>query len=331
MGYNILITTVVSGSGVEFLKDKGCEVVIESSEDKIRTKIMDFDAVLSGGIKGPFFGSELLDKAYRLKVISNFSAGYENIDIDYAAEKGIYVTNSGTANSNAVAEHTMYLMLACAKNANIMAEAAAAGNFEIRKVKRNIELRDKVLGIIGCGHIGTLVAQKAKNGFDMQVLAYDPYIKPELIPEGVCLLDNLNDILERSDFVSIHQPLTDSTYHSIGLEQFRRMKPGAFFINAARGGLVDEAALLHALDEKMIAGAGLDVFEQEPTNPANPILKRKDVIISPHCAPSTVESIDRMELFAAQDIWNVLHSRSPKFPVNNPDSCANISHGNVIP
>ncbi len=331
MSYKILIPTVLSGSGVKFLKNKGCEVVIEPSEDKFLARIGDFDAVLSGGLNGLFFGSEVLDKSDRLKVISNFSAGYENIDIDYAAKKGIYVTNSGAANSNAVAEHTMYLILACAKNANIMAEAAADGNFEIRKVKRNIELRNKVLGIIGCGHIGRIVAQKAMKGFDMQVLAYDPYIRPELIPEGVCLLDGINDLLERADFITIHQPLTDSTFHSIGLEQFRKMKHGSYFINAARGGLVDEGALLKALDEKMIAGAGLDVFEQEPTDPANPLLKRKNVIVSPHCAPTTVESIDRMELFAAQDLWNVLNGRRPKFPVNNPDSCANISHGNVIP
>ena len=190
-------------------------------------------------------------------------------------------------------------------------------HFESRNRTKGVEVDGKTLGLIGCGHIGRLVAQKAALGFGMKVVGYDAYAKPENMPEYIQLVDTPEEVYRQADFLSLHVPLTPDTRDMVNKEVFAMMKPTAIVLNCARGGVINEADLYQAVVDGSIAGAGLDVFEDEPINPQNPLYTLDKVIVTPHDAALTFEAADRMGLHAAQGIVEVLQGKKATWPVNH--------------
>ena len=261
--------------------------------------------------------AEIIAKAPQLQVIARTGAGVDNVDVKAATERKILVCYVPDANVISVAEHVMSLLLALSKQLKVLDEEVHRGNFSVRYQYLSTELWGKTLGIIGLGKIGREVAQRARKGFAMKVVAFDPYVSPEearrLSAEP---FDSLTKMLSQSDCVTLHVPLTDETRNLMGPGEFRSMKPSSWFINTSRGGLVDEAALIEALDSGVIAGAGLDVFESEPLDPDSPLTKFSNVILTPHVAGLTNESSIRMAVGAAEAVLDVLEGRTPAHVFN---------------
>ncbi len=281
--------------------------VNEGSVEDLREKLKGAYAVFLGTwVK---FTAELMDISPELKVISRTGVGVDNVDIAAASERGIMVLNTPTANAVSVAEHAVTLILALAKQLFFLDGSIRDDNFKARRLNLPIDVDGKTLGLIGCGGIGRLVAQKCRLGFNMKVLGYDPYLKTA--PEGIELVKDIEDIYRQSDFISIHLPLTDETRNMINAETLTKFKPGAILINTSRGGIVDEAALAAALNSGQIAGAGLDVFSQEPVPMESPLLQAKNLIMTPHSAALTQECVLRVATAAAEGIIAAVEGREP--------------------
>lgn len=317
MSFKVLIPQDITDAGKNYLREHDCEVTVlsDSSVESICAAVKDADALL---VRTASYPAEVFDAAGKLKVVARYGAGVDNVDLEAAARHGVQVCNAPFANSNSVAEHTVTLMLACAKNLILQDHACRTGDFESRNRTKGVELDGKVLGLIGCGHIGRLVAQKAALGFGMKVIGYDAYAKQKEMPEYLTLLDRAEDVYQEADFLSLHVPLTPSTKHMVDKTVMNRMKTGAVILNCARGGVVNEADLYEAVKSGKLAGAGLDVFADEPIDPRNPLYTLDRVIVSPHNAALTVEAADRMGLHAAQGIVEVLTGKNPTWPVKRP-------------
>jgi D-3-phosphoglycerate dehydrogenase len=252
---------------------------------------------------------ESMRAADRLRGVVTVGVGVEKIDVAAATELGIVVANS-PGNYIAVAESTLLLMAAVAKRLPTFVEAARSG----RRPDSNetgIELHGKTLGLVGYGRIGRQVAGLAR-AYGMTVLAYDPYLQSA----GGAELVSLEDLLRRSDFVSLHPVLTPETHHLIGSEQLALMKPTAYLINTSRGGVIDEPALIEALRAGRIAGAGLDVFEPEPPSLDNPLLGMPTVVCTPHSAARTPEALRRCAEMTQESVLALLDGRLPEYTVN---------------
>lgn len=317
MAFKVLIPQDITNAGKDYLKANGCEVVIGSASDvdTMIREVVGCDAILA---RTASFTKEVFQAEPKVKVIGRHGVGVDNIDVNHCTENGIYVTFAPTSNANSVAEHTIYLMLSCARNASIIDDEFRKGNFDIRNKAKGMDLEGKTLGLIGMGRIGTMVAKKAVFGFGMKVIGFDPYLKPENAPEGVTLVATKEEVFQQADFVSLHTPATPETKKSIGMSLFKLMKKGAFLINASRGEVVNEAELIEALEQGVIRGAGLDVFELEPPAKDNKLLAMRNVIVTPHNAALTQESMDRMGLHAAMGIVDVLNGKVPAWPANKP-------------
>ena len=252
-----------------------------------------------------------------LKVIAKQGAGLDNIDVEAATARKIPVVYAPGQNAQSVAEQAVFLMLACARRFNYVDRQFRAGNYKIRfSLDNTFELKGKTLGLLGCGRIGQLLAGIAKNGFGMNVIGYDPFLKQEQIGDLITLIPEQEEIFKQADFVSIHTPLLPSTYHSVGMKQLKMMKPTASLINASRGEVVHEEELIQAMKEGVIACAGLDVTEKEPLPLDSPLYELDNVILTPHTAASTKQSIIRCCETAANDIMAVLEGRAPKYQFN---------------
>ena len=232
---------------------------------------------------------EVIESAKNLKVISRTGVGVDNVDVSAASEKGILVLNTPQSNSISVAEHTVALIMALSKQLVSYDYELRNGNFAVRRTNRAVDLDGKTLGLIGCGRIGRFAAQKCKAAFGMQVIGYDPYIEQL---DGITLYKDIKDVFRLADYISIHIPLTPETKGLVGGELLSLMKPAAYIVNTARGGIIDEAALAKALAENRIAGAALDVFEEEPPAADNPLLPLRNAILTPHSAALTRECSD---------------------------------------
>jgi len=258
-----------------------------------------------------------LNAADSLEVIGRAGVGIDNIPIKLATKKGICVVNTPKANYIAVAEHTVGLMIALAKNITVADREIRRGRWRVRDRLVNIELEGKKLGIIGLGKIGTEVAQKCIHAFRMEVRAYDPYVSPEKAQKiGVQLVEDLIQLIKYADFVSIHAPLTPETHHLLGEKELSQMKPNAYLINTARGAIVDESALLRALENKKIGGAALDVFTNEPLPEDSPLVKLDNIILTPHLSPLAEETKVRMARDVAKGVLAVLKGQRPQYLVN---------------
>ncbi|MFH1086791.1 MAG: hydroxyacid dehydrogenase [Chloroflexota bacterium] len=274
----------------------------------------DVDAILARTGK---ITREVIAAAPRLRIVARHGVGYDNVDVAACTERGIAVTITGDANSEAVSEHAMALILASARQLTKADRALRAGMWD-REAIHGIELAGKTLGLVGIGRTGSRVARHAA-GFSMRVIAHDPYAPHATAQDlGVELVD-LPTLLAQADYVSVHAPLTPETRHLIGAAQLRQMKPTAILVNTSRGGLVDEAALSEALSSGRIAAAALDVFETEPLPAGHPLTRLDNVILSPHVAGTTEEALVRMAVGAAEAVRCALRGERPPFVVN-PDA-----------
>ena len=284
---------------------------------EIRRRIVDADAVV---VRTAVIDRSVIDAGPQLAIISRHGVGYDTVDIDAAAERSIPVTITPLANSVSVAEHAMFMLLALAKNARENDDAVRGGRFERARVSmKPLDLAGRNLLIIGFGRTGSRVAPRA-IGFGMRVHAYDPYVEPaEMEAAGCTVVENLHAALPEMDAVSVHTPLNRETRGIVSAKALALMKPTAFVVNTARGGVVDEDALLAALQADRIGGAGLDVFESEPAPPRtdHPLLAFDNVIVSPHCAGVTVESSMRMAEFSVRNVLDCFDGRlDPDVVVN---------------
>ncbi len=269
------------------------------------------DAILARSAK---LSRTVIEGTRRLKIISRHGVGVDSVDVAACTERGILVTITGDANSEAVSEYAFGLLLATARKIAAAHADLASGQWR-RENFPGVELFGKTLGIIGLGRIGSRFAKHAQ-GFDMTVLAYDPYADAERARSLQVSLVDLKELLGRADFITIHTPLTAETTRLIGQAEFDQMKPSAILVNAARGALIDEAALYRALKSKRIAGAGLDAFAKEPLATDHPLRELENVVMTPHIAGQTEEAMVRMSTGAAENILRVLRGEMPDNIVN---------------
>jgi D-3-phosphoglycerate dehydrogenase len=317
MVYKVFIPQPIAEEGMMYLRERGYEIKIGTGTtvDLMKEEVRGCDAILMRTATLP---AEVLRAEDRLKVISRHGVGVDNIDLEAATELGIVVTNAPESNANSVAEHALGLILACAKNISFFNSQTRKGNFGIRDQVRGVDLEGKTIGVVGYGAIGSLVAQKAANGFEMNVVVYDPYIaKDELKPEFT-QVDSWDELFQTADFVTLHLPSTPETKGCVGEEEFGMMKSTAYLINTSRGDIVNEVELIKALQEGLIAGAGLDVFTQEPPAKDNQLFQLENVILTPHNAALTKECAIRTAIHAAMGIDAVLSGQKPQWPVNEP-------------
>src|SRR2546421_6516166 len=258
----------------------------------------------------------LLEGLARLRVIGRAGVGVDNIDVAAATARGIIVMNAPDGNTMTTAEHTLALLLALARRVPQADASLRAGRWE-RKKFVGVELRGKTLGVVGLGRIGRVVAHRAL-AFGMRVVAHDPFIAPEQAQEFELELLPLAEVCARADFLTVHTPLTSETRGIIGARELAQMKPDARVINCARGGLVDERALYAALKEGRIAGAALDVFEQEPPPADNPLLQLEEVITTPHLGASTREAQEGVALTVAEQMRDYFLTGALRGAVNVP-------------
>ena len=303
----VLITESVHDKGPELLKQAGYQLVFADRDmDVVRREIADADAVIVRILPLP---RELLETGKQLKLISKHGVGVDNIDLDYCKEAGVVVTTAPDANGQAVAEHAFALMMTLAKHIIPVSNAYREIGFGAKNSPSCMEMLGKTAGIVGLGRIGKRFAHMCRAAFDMKVLAYDPFLTQ--VPEGVELVSDLNELLRRSDVVSLHCSLTEDTRGIIGREQLEAMRPGAVLINCARGPLVDSGALLEALRSGKLGGAGLDVTDPEPLPMDSPLFQMPNVVVTPHYAPSTRESALRTSQIAAENVIACLSGGEP--------------------
>ncbi|MHA1699628.1 MAG: hydroxyacid dehydrogenase, partial [Promethearchaeota archaeon] len=249
---------------------------------------------------------EIIDAAKQLKIIGRAGAGLDNIDLDFAKEKGIKVVNSPTAHAVSVAEHTMALLLAITKFIAIADKTMKEGKW-LKKQFKNKEICGKILGIVGMGNIGQQVAIRA-SAFGMKVMFFD--VLDECIEKGKELgckaVESLDDLIAEVDYLTLHVPYNKKTHHLINAERIAKLKPTAILINTSRGKVIDQDALVKALEERRFAGAALDVFREEPVKPDDPILQLDNVVLTPHIASSTEENQVKAALIVAEKIADYL-------------------------
>ncbi len=310
----VLICDPIADAGIDLLLDRA-EVILAGDWD--RQRLMAAAADVDGMVvrSGTDCDAELIEAAPNLRVIARAGVGVDNIDLDAATRRGIAVVNTPTGNTIAAAEHAMGMMLALARRIPSANAALKEGRWA-KKEAIGRQLYRKTLGIIGLGKIGQEVAKRAR-AFEMTVLAHDPYVPDDTARELGVEPVELDELLEKSDVISLHATLTEQTRHMIGAEELARMKSGALLINCARGGLVDEEALIDALRRGAPAGAALDVFEHEP-EPSPELVGRPQVIATPHVAASTEEAQALVAREAAEQVLEVLAGGRPRWPVNVP-------------
>ena len=259
-----------------------------------------------------FFGTAaLLAKAPNMLVLSSNGAGYDTVDVDACTAAGVLAVNQAGGNAEAVAEHALALML-CLTKRIVETDRYMRRQANIPRndyIGRN--LMEKTVGVIGIGHVGSRVAEMCKGLFKARVIACDPYLSAEQIAARGAEKVELNALLARADFVSVHCPRTKETFQMIGAAQFALMQPHAYFVNTARGGIHDEMALADALHAKKIAGAGLDVWDPEPPDPNHPLLALDNVVASPHTAGITRESRANIATIAAEQMLDILDGKRP--------------------
>lgn len=313
MHARVLITETIHEVGWETLRRAELEPVAWSGQERqpLAEAVADVQAVL---VRVAKLTAEVIGAGPGLRVIGKHGVGTDNIDIPAATRQRVLVTNTPQANSTSVAEHALALLLAAARRIGESDRDLAHGKLRAQKVYQGAELSGKVLGVIGLGSAGLRLARMAGQGLGMRLLGFDPYKRPW--PEGVEQCRELPPLLLQADFVSIHVPLTKETRSLIDAAALAQMKPTAILVNTARGGIVDEAAIAAALREGRLAGAGLDVIEDEPLQPGHALNGVPNLILTPHMAGVTEEAMMRMAQDAAEDIVRVLRGEPPKYPVN---------------
>jgi glyoxylate reductase len=318
----IIITRRIFDEAVALLNEAGLdywhnEADLPLSFPEIQSRVAEAEAIIS--LLTDRIDAQVMDAVPQLKIIANVAVGYDNVDVAAATERGIIVTNTPGAMTECTADLAFALILATARHIVAADAYMRAGQFtgwELFQPHLGLELVGKTLGIVGLGRIGTAVARRAALGFNMNVLYSNNNPKPEVEQELGAQFVSFPDLLRQSDFISVHTPLTPQTRHLFTLNEFRQMKPSAIFINTARGPVVKEADLVQALEQGIIAGAGLDVYEEEPK--AHPgLAPLPQVVMLPHIGSATTETRRRMAIMAAQNVVAVLGGERPLNPIND--------------
>lgn len=297
----ILVASRIHEKAIQLLKENGFEVTIveEPHEDELARIIKGFDGLIVRS--KPLVTKKVIESADRLKVIARAGVGLDNIDVEAAKQKGIALINAPESSTQSVAELAIGLMLAVARKIAFSDRKMREGHWA-KKEAIGVELSGKTLGVIGAGRIGSTVARIAKYGFNMHILYYDVACRDDLNKELGAECVSVEELLKRSDIVTIHVPLLPETRHMINEEKLRLMKKTAILINTSRGAVVDTVALVKALSEGWIAGAGLDVFEEEPLPKDHPLTKLDNVVLTPHIGASTKEAQEKAGVEVARKI-----------------------------
>src|SRR5262245_30139603 len=321
MAPKVLISDALSDAAVQIFKDRGIDTVFQPKlgpdKDKLAEMIGDFDGLaIRSATK---VTAKLLEKAAKLKVVGRAGIGVDNVDIPAATARGVIVMNTPFGNSITTAEHAVTMMLALARQIPQADASTQAGKWEKNRFM-GVEITGKTLGVIGCGNIGSIVADRA-IGLRMKVIAYDPFLSPErALDLGVEKVE-LPELFKRADFITLHTPLTEKTKNVIDAAALASMKKGVRIINCARGGLVDETALRAALDSGQVAGAAFDVFIEEPAT-ANPLFGHPNVVCTPHLGAATTEAQENVALQVAEQMSDYLLTGAISNAVNFPSITA---------
>ena len=309
---SVLVREPIAEAGIRLLRERGFQVDVDGDSD-LGEAISRYDAIVIRSATK--LTADVIERAERLKVIGRAGVGIDNVDVDAATRRGIVVANAPESTVVSAAEHTIGLLVALSRNIPQAHAALKQGRWE-RKTYGGVELADKMLGVLGFGRIGQQVARRAA-GLGMRVVAYDPFVAPDRFRElGVERVDSAEDVYAAADFITLHLPLTDDTRRSVGADAFAQMKEGVRLVNAARGALVDEDALLQALRSGKVGGAALDVFSAEPYS--GPLLEVDSVVATPHLAASTEEAQDRAGVIIAEQVAAALEGGLVTNAVNIP-------------
>ena len=307
----VLVREPIADSGLELLRQRFD--VVEDSESELASIIGDYDAIVIRS--ATTIDASLIEHADRLKVIGRAGVGVDNVDVEAATRRGIVVANAAESTVDSAAEHAIALLLALARNVPQAHAALTAGTWD-RARFTGVELAGKTLGVLGLGRIGRQVAHRAL-GLGMRVVAYDPFVAADRFRElGVESAGSLEEVYAAADVLTLHLPLNDETRRLVDASAFERMKQGVRIVNAARGGLVDEDALVAAIGSGRVAGAALDVFETEPYS--GPLLGLPQVVVTPHLAGSTAEAQDRAGVVIAEQVAAALAGEVVRTAVNIP-------------
>ena len=300
--------------GINLLKNNPkfeCEIIEDLSKKNLISKLPNFDGIT---LRRGKIDSEILEKCKKLKVISRHGVGYDNVDIKFLKEKKISLLVTATTASVSPAEHIMFMILNISKSFDLFDQSVRKGKFDsIMHMKHNsFELFNKRILIVGFGRIGKQLIKRCL-GFEMKIFVYDPFVEKKIIESyGGKKINDLEEALSETDILSLSVPLTKLTYNMINLEKMKMMKKTSIIINTSRGGVINEKDLNDALNQNIIYGAGLDVFEKEPPINDNPLLKNKKVLLSPHAATFTKECTSNMAMQTAQNIIDFFDNKLDK-------------------
>lgn len=310
----VLVTESIHPIGVERLAREAELIYLpDRPGETVDQHLAEVDGIV---VRTARLSDERLRRAGRLRVIGKHGVGVDNVDLAAARARGISIVFTPGVNSQAVAEHALTLMLMLARQIPTSSRLLRDGEFDLaRRTVVAVDLHRKTLGLIGLGQVGRRLAAICKLGLAMRVLAFDPYVTPIQARElGVELVSELPPLLRAADVVSIHTPLTPETRGIVGRDTLAMLKPTALLVNCARGGLIDEDALLQALRAGRLAGAGLDVFVEEPTPASHPLFGLENVVVTPHVAGSSEEALRLMAENVAEDVLKVLRGEQPAHP-----------------
>ena len=312
----VIVSDPISDDGLNVFYKNNFDV-IDATNSKIDENYEHIPTANAWVIRsGTKLDASIISKADKLAVIGRAGVGIDNIDISAATRKGVVVMNTPDANTISAAEHTMALLLSLSRNISYGHQSILSGNWDRHKFIGS-ELRAKTIGIIGLGKIGREVMQRAL-GFNMKILGFDPFIKKDMLRSDEIELSGLNELVERSDFVTIHIPLTNDTKNLFDYKMLSRMKKDSRIINVARGGIINEPDLAKALHDGIIGGAALDVFKNEPIEPTNPLLNAPNLILTPHLGGSTKEAKAGVSTAICNQIKNYLINNDLENAVNFP-------------
>ena len=311
----VIVTEPIHEAGIHLLAER-VEIVRPANVDQaaLAALIPDASAMIVRLAKVP---ADLLAKADKLLIVGKHGVGVDNIDLAAATERGIVVTNTPVATEGSVAEHALTMMLVLSRRLRECEQGTRANRFFATRDGAYVEdLGGKTLGIVGVGRIGARLAEICRLGMRMRVLACDPFVSDERLAGMGAERRDLPGLLAEADFVSVHVPLAAPTRGLIGATELATMKPTAFLLNCARGGIVDEIALAEALEAGRIAGAGLDTFVTEPPDPAHPLFSVPNVVLTPHVAGGSQDALRLTAITVAEEVLAVLAGKPPRYVVN---------------
>ncbi|MBB3109245.1 D-3-phosphoglycerate dehydrogenase [Paenibacillus phyllosphaerae] len=321
--FKVLVSDPISDLGIQQLVE-ATDVAVDKkpglSEDELVAIIGEYDALLVRSQTR--VTKRVMEAGKQLKVVGRAGVGVDNIDLKAATELGIIVINAPDGNTITTCEHTFAMMMAVARHIPQAYLKTVGGEWD-RKSFVGVELRTKVLGVLGMGRIGSEVAKRAK-AFGMEIMGYDPFMTEERAEQLGIRLSTVDEIVRNADFMTVHTPLTPETRHMIGSAQFEVMKKGMRIVNCARGGIIDEKALIEAIDQGIVAGAAFDVFEIEPPAADHPFLSHPKVIVTPHLGASTVEAQENVAIDVSVQVLNILRDKPFVNAVNMPPIPASL-------